>query len=58
MRAIPIRAFVIAAASCGAFQPLAPAVLARPAAVLEDRTPAPPAFSFRPSCREQVVRPC
>lgn len=58
MTAIPMRAFAIGAASRGAFHPLAPAVLARTVAVLEDRTPAPPAFFVRLPSLAQVVRPC
>lgn len=58
MTAIPMRAFAIGAASRGALHPLAPAVLARTVAVLQDRTPAPPAIFVRSLCLVQLVRRC
>ncbi len=58
MTATPMHAFAIDAAAGGALRSFAPAVLARTAAVLEDRAPAPPAFLIRPPRRAQAVRPC
>jgi len=43
MTAIPLHVFAIDAAAGGVLRPFAPAVPARNAAVLEDRSPASPA---------------